>query len=158
MKKNLISILLLTSICSYSQNLSENEIHTFYLSCLNDFLETPIILHKKDKKEFIIINNDNMNSPQKIAGKKIIWIYGKTEVNEPLKGKIEKHNGRSVITLSYKLIESKIVKVQVNQWYLTNLESESYMFNPIPESNSDYEKKQKEYVLKLNQNQWIIKN
>ena len=156
--KNIILLLsLLITFNCFSQEITESSVHSVYLECLTDFLSDPIVLHKKDKKG-ILVMSENMKSPKKITNKKVIWIYGDIEVNEPLKGKKEKHNGRSVVTLSHKSTENGLIEVQIHQWFLTNLESETYMINPIPDSNKEYAKKNNQYYFEMKNNQWIFKN
>lgn len=157
MKNFLLALSLLITLNGFSQNIEDRLVHSFYLECLTDFLLNPIELHKKDKKEFIVMNNENMSSPDKIGDKNILWSYGKIEIPDLLKGNKKKHNGRSAITLSYKLIKENLIVVQVHQWFLSHLEHKEYGFNPIPNSNMEYAKKENQYYFEKKDNVWVFK-
>lgn len=141
-----------------SQDLSKEEITRLYIEALQDFESSPLKLQKKDSK--ILVSKpdcENVNLPSKIGGSVVEWFCFGQDLSQQLDGKLEKHNGRSVILTSHSRPSPDTVIVRVDQWTLGNI-GNSTSFIPINEDlHPEYKNKNHEYVfLKINSDWKLI--
>jgi len=130
------------SINGFSQKVDESRIQKAYEVSLSHFLSDPIILHELDNSDMIVMNNENMFSPDSIHNLNILWV---SDVSDVIDRPSKKHNGRSVITISHRQNGEDSLSVRVDQWYLSDLKKGKYSLNPIPSSNVLYQAKQNAY-------------
>jgi hypothetical protein len=131
MKPTLFAIIAMLFLVSSSnaQKLSEKEIQEIYTLGLKEFLQKQIIKHKKDKKQVIVMTNENIREPNRINKIKVAWITNGMEPTDVMRGKNEKHNGRSIITISHKIDEDGAVRLSIYQWHIKDAEKKKLCIN-----------------------------
>jgi len=142
-----------------SQELPKQEVVQLYIEALQDFESSPLKLHKMDSKILVAKPHcENRNLPARIGGSVVEWFCFDQNLPQQLDGKLEKHNGRSVILTSHRRPSPDTVIVRVDQWTLGNIDNR-IRFIPINEdSHPEYKNKNHDYVfLKINSKWELIK-
>lgn len=159
MKALLISILasLVVLVNTEPQELTKQDVQEIYVLGLTEFLQKPIIQHKLDKKELVLMHNEDVDLPEKIHNIKLACVTGRMEVTDVMNGKRKKHNGRSIITISHKVVESGEVKLSIHQWTISNAEKAEYSLKPLSTNTKENRFVKNSYVVERRDNVWSIK-
>ena len=140
-----------------SQKISDEDAAKLYVEALTDFESSPLKIHEKDKK--VLVTQSAINAaefPNKIGQSEVKWIRLDDNLSDDLKGDIEKHNGRSVITISHRQSSADSVKVRVDQWIISNL-SAGLTISPIDKKLYDeYLNKNHDYLFVKFDSKWLL--
>lgn len=159
MRTLLVSILasVIVALNTEPHELTKQDVQEIYILGLTHFLQKPIIQHKFDRKELVLMHNEDIHLPEKIHNIKLACVTGRMEITDVMNGKRKKHNGRSIITISHKVVESGEIKLSIFQWTIADAEKAEYSLKPLSTNTKENRFVKNSYVVERRDNVWSIK-
>lgn len=157
MKKALFLLLTfcIGSLGVYAQEVAESSIVDLYMFTLNQNMYRIHSKHPMDKKEYLVLVDVDMDMEQVVQNKNLKWVYGNFDLFERLKGNKAKHNGRTVLSLTHKIISSDTVNVRFEQYVLEDLPKLDFKLALATEKHTTTPLKKNDFPYILKDNKWV---